>query len=55
MDESVVKFKGKIAFITYNAKKRTKWCIRVCVLADGEILPCYDSLITESLEILETD
>lgn len=56
VDESIVKFKGKIAFITYNPKKPTKWGIRIYVLADAEtgyvysILPYYGSLTTESLE-----
>lgn len=34
MDESTVKFKGRISFITYN-KKPTKWGIRVYTLADS--------------------
>ncbi|XP_014478485.1 PREDICTED: piggyBac transposable element-derived protein 4-like [Dinoponera quadriceps] len=56
VDESIVKFKGKIAFIRYNPKKPTKWGIRIYVLADGEtgyvysILPYYGSLTTEGLE-----
>ncbi|CAK9829606.1 PiggyBac transposable element-derived protein 4 [Anthophora retusa] len=56
VDESIVKFKGKIAFITYNPKKPTKWGIRIYVLADVKtgyvysILPYYGSLTTESLE-----
>lgn len=32
VDESVVKFKGKISFITYNPNKPTKWGIRIYVL-----------------------
>ncbi|XP_025152742.1 piggyBac transposable element-derived protein 4 [Harpegnathos saltator] len=51
--------KGKIAFITNNLKKTTKWSIRIYVLADGEtgyvysfimILPYYGSLTTANLE-----
>ncbi|XP_014610408.1 PREDICTED: uncharacterized protein LOC106790182 [Polistes canadensis] len=36
VDESVVKFKGKISFITHNPNKPTKWGIRIYVLADSE-------------------
>ncbi|EFN79240.1 PiggyBac transposable element-derived protein 4, partial [Harpegnathos saltator] len=55
----IVNFKGKIAFITNNLKKTTKWSIRIYVLADGEtgyvysfimILPYYGSLTTANLE-----
>ena len=35
VDESVVGFKGKISFITYNPKKPTKWGILVYVLVDS--------------------
>ncbi|XP_066596608.1 piggyBac transposable element-derived protein 4-like [Prorops nasuta] len=55
VDESVVKFKGKISFITYNPNKPTKWGIRVYVLADSEtgyvysILPYYGSITSENL------
>jgi len=35
VDESVVGFKGKVTFITYNPKKPTKWGIRIYVLADS--------------------
>lgn len=35
VDESVVKFKGRIAFITYNPNKPTKWGIRIYALADS--------------------
>lgn len=55
IDEAVVKFKGKISFITYNPKKPTKWGIRIYVLADANtgyvqaILPYYGSLTTETL------
>nr|XP_003707254.1 PREDICTED: piggyBac transposable element-derived protein 4-like [Megachile rotundata] len=54
--ESIVKFKGRIALITYNPKKPTKWGIRIYVLADVKtgyvysILPYYGSLTTETLE-----
>lgn len=55
IDESVVKFKGKISFIMYNPKKPTKWGIRIYVLIDirtGYIyamLPYYGSVSTECL------
>lgn len=55
VDESVVKFKGKICFITYNPNKPTKWGIRIYVLADSEtgyvynILPYFGSITTEQL------
>ncbi|XP_014481483.1 PREDICTED: piggyBac transposable element-derived protein 4-like, partial [Dinoponera quadriceps] len=55
VDESVIKFKGKISFITYNPNKLTKWGIRAYVLADSEIgyvysiLPCYGSITSENL------
>ncbi|KAK9309619.1 hypothetical protein QLX08_000833 [Tetragonisca angustula] len=51
IDESVVKFKGKISFITYNPKKPTKWGIYV--LSDARtgyiyaMLPYYGSVSTE--------
>ncbi|XP_017795850.1 PREDICTED: piggyBac transposable element-derived protein 1-like [Habropoda laboriosa] len=34
VDESTVKFKDRISFITYNPKKPTKWGIRVYTMAD---------------------
>ncbi|CAD1468351.1 unnamed protein product [Heterotrigona itama] len=55
IDESVVKFKGKINSITYNPKKPTKWRIRIYVLSDARtgyiyaMLPYYGSVSTESL------
>ncbi|XP_017797033.1 PREDICTED: piggyBac transposable element-derived protein 4-like, partial [Habropoda laboriosa] len=57
IDESVVKFKGKISFITYNPKKPTKWGIRiyVLILSDSHtgyiyaMLPYYGSVTTEIL------
>ncbi|CAK9816388.1 PiggyBac transposable element-derived protein 4 [Anthophora quadrimaculata] len=55
VDESTVKFKGRISFITYNPMKPTKWGIRVYTLADSNtgficgILPYYGSLTTETL------
>lgn len=55
IDESVVKFKGKISFITYNPKKPTKWGIRIYVLSDSHtgyiyaMLPYYGSVTTEIL------
>ncbi|XP_046737562.1 piggyBac transposable element-derived protein 4-like [Diprion similis] len=55
VDESVVKFKGKISFITYHPNKPIKWGIRIYVLADSEtgyvysILPYYGSITSENL------
>ncbi|KAL6417866.1 hypothetical protein ACFW04_012481 [Cataglyphis niger] len=55
VDESTIKFKGRISFLTYNPKKPTKWGIRVYALADSKtgyiccILPYYGSLTTEFL------
>ncbi|TBU02002.1 transposase IS4, partial [Hamiltosporidium tvaerminnensis] len=55
VDESVVGFKGKISFLTYNPNKPTKWGIRMYVMADANtgyvysILPYYCSLTSEDL------
>ncbi|XP_025159105.1 piggyBac transposable element-derived protein 4 [Harpegnathos saltator] len=55
VDESVVKFKGRVSFITYNPKKPIKWGIRIYTLADSGtgyvcgILPYYGSLTTQTL------
>ncbi|XP_058792504.1 piggyBac transposable element-derived protein 4-like [Phymastichus coffea] len=55
VDESTIKFKGRVSFITYNPKKPTKWGIRVYTMADSTtgyicgILPYYGSLTTDSL------
>ncbi|XP_017792480.1 PREDICTED: uncharacterized protein LOC108574407 [Habropoda laboriosa] len=55
VDKSIVKFKGRISFITYNPMKPTKWGIRVYTLADSNtgficgILPYYGSLTAETL------
>jgi hypothetical protein len=55
VDESVVGFKGKISFITYNPKKSTKWGIHVYVLADSAtsyvctFIPYHGKITTESL------
>lgn len=55
VDESTIKFKGRISFVTYNPKKPTKWGIRVYTLAYSKtgyiccILPYYGSLTTELL------
>lgn len=55
VDESTIKFKGRISFITYNPKKPTKWGIRVYTMADSStgyicgILPYYGSLTTDKL------
>lgn len=35
VDESIVQFKGKISFITYNPIKPTKWGIRIYSMADS--------------------
>ena len=55
VDESIIKFKGKICFITYNPAKPTKWGIRIYVLADSNtgyvysVLPYYGSITSENL------
>lgn len=55
VDESTIKFKGRVSFITYNPKKPTKWGIRVYTMADSNtgyvcgILPYYGALTTEKL------
>ena len=55
VDESIVKFKGRICFITYNSQKPTKWGVRIYVPADANIdyvqtvLPYYGSFTTEKL------
>ena len=52
---SIVKFKGKMSFITYNPQKPTKEGIHIYVLADANIgyiqtiLPYYGSFTTEKL------
>lgn len=40
VDESIIKFKGKIRFMTYNPAKPTKWGIRIYVLADSNSPLC---------------
>ncbi|CAK9832757.1 PiggyBac transposable element-derived protein 4 [Anthophora retusa] len=38
IDEAVVRFKGKISFITYNPKKPTKWGIRIiCTVTNKSV------------------
>lgn len=55
VNESVVKLKGKIVFLTYNPNKPTKKEFRIYVLVDCEtgyicgILPYYGSLTTDQL------
>lgn len=55
VDESIIKFKGKICFMTYNPAKPTKWGIRIYVLADSNtgyvysVLPYYGSITSENL------
>ncbi|XP_017763339.1 PREDICTED: uncharacterized protein LOC108553081 [Eufriesea mexicana] len=55
VDESIVKFKGRVSFITYNRKKPTIWGIEIYTLADSGtgyicgILPYYGSLTTQIL------
>ncbi|XP_017791899.1 PREDICTED: LOW QUALITY PROTEIN: piggyBac transposable element-derived protein 4-like [Habropoda laboriosa] len=55
VDESIIKFKGKICFMTYNPAKPTKWGIRIYVLADSNtgyvysVLPHYGSITSENL------
>lgn len=51
VDESTIKFKGRISFITYNPKKPTKWGIRVYTMADSNtdsIYLLYSSLLWKS-------
>ena len=53
VDESTIKFKDQISFITYNPKEPTKWGIRIYTMADSNtgyicgILPYYGSFTTE--------
>lgn len=55
VDESVVKFKSRIAFITYNPNKPTKWRMRIYALADSKtgylftILPYYGNITSDNL------
>ncbi|TBU20030.1 transposase IS4 [Hamiltosporidium tvaerminnensis] len=55
VDESVVGFKGKISFLTYNPNKPTKWEIRMYIMANANtgyvysIFPYYGSLTSEDL------
>ncbi|XP_014480528.1 PREDICTED: uncharacterized protein LOC106747479 [Dinoponera quadriceps] len=55
IDEAVVKFKGRISFITYNPQKPTKWGIRIFVLVDAKsayvygILPYCGKLTSQDL------
>ncbi|XP_053977063.1 piggyBac transposable element-derived protein 4-like [Hylaeus volcanicus] len=55
VDESIVKFKGRSSFVTYNPKKLTKWGIRIYILVDSNtgyiysFLPYYGSYTVESL------
>ena len=55
IDESVVAFKGRISFLTYNPKKPTKWGLRVYVLADSatsyvySFCPYYGKITTDGL------
>ncbi|XP_047361946.1 piggyBac transposable element-derived protein 4-like [Vespa velutina] len=55
VDESIVKCKGRIAFITYNPNKPTKWGIRIYALTDSKtgylftILPYYGSITSDNI------
>lgn len=55
LHESIVTFKGKISFITYNPIKPTKWSIRIYAMVDSEtgyiytILPYYGSITSGNL------
>lgn len=55
VDESVVKFKGRISFITYNPDKLTKRCIRIYALAHSKtrylfsILLYFGSITSENI------
>ncbi|CAD1468565.1 unnamed protein product, partial [Heterotrigona itama] len=45
INESIVKFKGKISFITYNPMKSTKWDIRIYAMTDSETRYIYTILL----------
>ncbi|CAK9810345.1 PiggyBac transposable element-derived protein 4 [Anthophora quadrimaculata] len=55
MNESTIKFKGRVSFVTYNPNKPTRWGIRLYTIADSNtgyicgILPCYGALTTKQL------
>jgi Transposase IS4 len=55
VDESVVNFKGRVCFMTYNPNKPNKWGIRIYILADSgsgyiySFVPYYGSLTTNNL------
>ncbi|XP_017792479.1 PREDICTED: piggyBac transposable element-derived protein 4-like, partial [Habropoda laboriosa] len=55
VDESIVKFKGRIAFITYNPNKPKRWGMRIYALADSKtgylftILPYYGSITSDNI------
>lgn len=59
VDESIVKFKGRLSFITYNPNKPTKWGIRIYALSDSRsgylftILPYYGSHTSENISRLD--
>ena len=44
MDESTVRYKGRIVFKTYNPQKPTKWGMRVYVLSDYDTgyISCFE-------------
>lgn len=55
VDESIVGFKGRISFKTYNSKKPNKWGLRLYVLADSSsgyvytFLPYHGKQTTDAL------
>ncbi|XP_024220714.1 piggyBac transposable element-derived protein 4-like [Bombus impatiens] len=55
LHESIVTFRGKISFITYNPIKPTKWSIRIYAMVDSETgyiyttLPYYGSITSGNL------
>lgn len=59
VDESVVKFKGRISFMTYNPNKPTKWGIRLYVLADSNngytYIFCFAILWCSNVSLSDVD
>ena len=54
MDVSIIKFKGRVSFITYNPKEPIKWSIKVYTIADSNtgyvcgILPYHGAFTTKN-------
>lgn len=55
VNESTIKFNGRVSFITYNPKKPTNWVIKFYTITDSNtgyicgILPYYGALTSEQL------